>query len=40
MGGVGDDGAEEEQPAPDRDEVEDADEVVGGGVVGALLVES
>ena len=29
----------EEQPAAHRDQVEDPDEVVGGGVVGALLVE-
>ena len=29
----------EEEPAADRDQVEDPDEVVGGRVVGALLVE-
>ena len=39
IGHVRDRGEREEEPAPDRDQVEDADEVVGGGVVGALLVE-
>ena len=38
VGAVRDRGEGEEEPASDRDQVEDPDEIVGGRVVGALLV--